>query len=116
MIYWRRLNRRRLVMTLELIREVEAERNEAADGDPKDRACGEIANLCRIRGVGANFAAVLTREVFYPFVRQPAATRQLRRHYADALPKRRHRQGSADQSGREPKRENDNDPACVALA
>lgn len=57
--------RRRLVMTLELIREVEAERNEAADADPKDQACGKIANLCRIRGVGANFAAVLAREVFY---------------------------------------------------
>lgn len=57
--------RRRLVMTLELIREVEAERDEAADGKPKDQSCRKIADLCRIRGVGSNFAAVLTREVFY---------------------------------------------------
>lgn len=57
--------RRRLVMTLELIREVEAERDEAANADPKDEACGKIASLCLIRGIGANFAAVLTREVFY---------------------------------------------------
>lgn len=57
--------RRRLVMTLELIREVEAERDEAANANPKDQACGKIASLCLIRGVGANFAAVLTREVFY---------------------------------------------------
>ncbi|MET3524505.1 transposase [Mesorhizobium abyssinicae] len=52
-------------MTLELIREVEAERDEAANADPKDHACGKIASLCLIRGVGANFAAVLTRQVFY---------------------------------------------------
>lgn len=57
--------RRRLVMTLELIREVEAERDEATNADPKDQACEKIANLCLIRGIGANFAAVLTREVFY---------------------------------------------------
>lgn len=57
--------RRRLVMTLELIREVEAERDEAANVDPADETCKKIASLCLIRGVGANFAAVLTREVFY---------------------------------------------------
>ena len=57
--------RRRLVMTLELIREVEAERDEAAEAKPQDQACRKIAALCRIRGIGENFAAVLTREVFY---------------------------------------------------
>src|SRR5665811_412317 len=57
--------RRRLVMTLELIREVEAERDQAAEAKPQDQACRKIAALCRIRGIGANFAAVLTREVFY---------------------------------------------------
>jgi transposase len=57
--------RRRLVMTLELIREVEAERDQAAKAKPQDQACHKIAALCRIRGIGENFAAVLTREVFY---------------------------------------------------
>ena len=57
--------RRRLVMTLELIREVEAERDQAANTKPQDQTCHKIANLCRIRGIGENFAAVLTREVFY---------------------------------------------------
>lgn len=57
--------RRRLVMTLELIREVEGERDAAADAGPQDQTCRKIAALCRIRGVGENFAAVLTREVFY---------------------------------------------------
>jgi transposase len=56
--------RRRLVVTLELIREVEAERDEAA-AVPQDQACRKIAALQRIRGVGPNFAAVLAREVFY---------------------------------------------------
>ena len=32
---------------------------------PQDRACRKIAALSRIRGIGGNFAAVLTREVFY---------------------------------------------------
>ena len=57
--------RRRLVMTLELIREVESERDEAAEATPQDQTCLTIAALGRIRGVGDNFAAVLTREVFY---------------------------------------------------
>ena len=59
--------RRRLVLTLELLREVEAEQAEAACA-PKDAVCGKVAALQRIRGIGGNFAAVLAREVFYrPF-------------------------------------------------
>ena len=57
--------RRRLIVNLELIREVEAERDEAANTRPQDQTCRKIAALCRIRGLGDNFAAVLTREVFY---------------------------------------------------
>lgn len=57
--------RRRLVVTLDLIREVETERDRAADANPTDETCRKIGDLCRIRGVGANFAAVLAREVFY---------------------------------------------------
>jgi transposase len=57
--------RRRLVMTLELIRETEAGRDQAVTIGPQDQACRKITDLCRIRGVGPNFAAVLTREVFY---------------------------------------------------
>src|SRR5690349_9412544 len=57
--------RRRLVLTLGLIRELEAERDAALAAGPRDAAGRKIAALCRLRGVGANFAAVLTREVFY---------------------------------------------------
>jgi transposase len=57
--------RRRLILTLELIREIEAERDEAAAAAPRDPTCRKIAALCRVRGIGENFAAVLTREVFY---------------------------------------------------
>ena len=32
---------------------------------PQDRTSRKIVALCRIRGLGENFAAVLTREVFY---------------------------------------------------
>lgn len=55
--------RRRLIMTLELIREVETERDQAAKTKPQDQAGRKIAALSRIRGIGENFAAVLTREV-----------------------------------------------------
>jgi transposase len=52
-------------MTLTLIREVEAERDEAGEAKPQDASGRKIAALRRIRGIGDNFAAVLTREVFY---------------------------------------------------
>src|SRR5215813_8443633 len=57
--------RRRLVTILELIREVEAERDELVVTTPQNRTSRKIVALCRIRGLGENFAAVLTREVFY---------------------------------------------------
>src|SRR5208283_3743789 len=56
--------RRRLVMTLEMIREVESERERTLQTQD-DTASRTIQALRRIRGVGENFAAVLTREVFY---------------------------------------------------
>lgn len=58
--------RRRLVLVLGLIREVEAERDEAAaPASARDEAGRKIDALQRIRGVGPNFASVLVREVFY---------------------------------------------------
>jgi transposase len=57
--------RRRLVMTLELIREVESERDEEVETTPQNETSRKITALGRIRGIGDNFAAVLTREVFY---------------------------------------------------
>jgi transposase len=57
--------RRRLIMTLTLIREVEAERDEVDATEPQDVGGGKIVALRRIRGIGENFATVLTREVFY---------------------------------------------------
>lgn len=57
--------RRRLILILELIRETEAERAEALAAAADDAMAQKIMALQRIRGVGANFAAVLGREVFY---------------------------------------------------
>jgi transposase len=57
--------RRRLVMTLEMIREVEAEREQELVDKKNDPATDTIRALCRIRGIGKNVATVLTREVFY---------------------------------------------------
>lgn len=54
--------RRQLVSTLELIRAVETERDVAAETEPKEQTRSKIAALCCIRGIGSNFAAVLTRE------------------------------------------------------
>lgn len=62
--------RRRLVLALELIRDLEAERAaalaaaaEAAAADKK--VVLKITALQRIRGIGENFSAVLVREVLY---------------------------------------------------
>ena len=57
--------RRRLVLVLELIREVEAERTAALAATTDDAMPRKITALQRIRGIGANFAAVLVREVLY---------------------------------------------------
>jgi len=57
--------RRRLVLTMELIRELDAERAEALAAAPEDTASQKIIALRRIRGIGENFAAVLVREVLY---------------------------------------------------
>ena len=60
--------RRRLVLTMELIRDLDAERVEAIAAAPDDTAYQKIAALQRIKGVGENFAAVLVHEVLYrPF-------------------------------------------------
>src|SRR5271165_1215001 len=55
---------RRLLMTLEMIREVEAAREQAmeAHDSPANRT---VKALCRLRGLGDNFSAVLAKEVFY---------------------------------------------------
>ena len=53
--------RRRLVMTIEMIREVEAERAQDLNEEKDDPANKMIRALCRIRGIGENVAAVLTR-------------------------------------------------------
>jgi transposase len=58
--------RRRLVLVWELIRELEADRAKALEkAEPPDTMVGKITALQRLRGIGDNFAAVLTREVFY---------------------------------------------------
>lgn len=60
--------RRRLVLTMELIREVDAERATALAAAPDAAASQKVTALQRIRGIGENFAAVLVRKVLYrPF-------------------------------------------------
>jgi len=66
--------RRRLVLVLELIRELEAERDSAMAAAADNSMTQKITALQRIRGIGANFAAVLVREVYY---RSFATRRQL---------------------------------------
>jgi transposase len=74
--------RRRLVLTMELIRELDAERTAALDAAPDDAACQKITALRRIRGIGENFAAVLVREVLY----RPFANRKQLASYVGLTP------------------------------
>ena len=57
--------RRRLVLTMELIREADAERAKAFEKSPHEAASQKVTALRRIRGIGDNVAAVLVREVLY---------------------------------------------------
>jgi transposase len=58
--------RRRLVFVLELIRDLETDRARALEkAKADDASVRKIVALQRIRGIGDNFAAVLTNEVFY---------------------------------------------------
>lgn len=57
--------RRRLVLILELIHEMEAERAKALAAEGDEAMTRKIADLQRIRGIGANFSTVLAREVLY---------------------------------------------------
>lgn len=60
--------RRRLGLVLDLIRELDAERDEVLAAASEDPVASKITALRSIYGVGDNFAAVLAREVFYrPF-------------------------------------------------
>ena len=57
--------RRQLVLILELIHEMEAERAKALAAKGYDAMTRKIVDLQRIRGIGANFSTVLAREVLY---------------------------------------------------
>lgn len=83
--------RRRLVLTMELIRELDAEREAALEAAPDDVACQKITLLRRIRGIGENFAAVLVREVLY----RPFANRKQLASYVGLTPTP-HQSGSMD--------------------
>ena len=108
--------RRRLVLILELIRETETERAEALAVAAHDATARKITALQRIRGVGANFAAVLGREVFYRSFANRRQARQLRRHRAHALPERRHGPRPEHQPRGQRTGAHDTDPARLAVA
>lgn len=60
--------RKRLGLILELLRELDAERDKLLAATPDDAITSKVVALQSIYGVGPNFAAVLAREVFYrPF-------------------------------------------------
>ena len=87
--------RRRLVLTMELIRELETERTATLQAAPDDDACQKITSLRRIRGIGENFAAVLVREVLY----RPFANRKQLASYVGLTPMP-HQSGSMDRDRR----------------
>lgn len=74
--------RRRLVLTMELIRELDTEREVALAAAPNETGRQKITALCRIRGIGENFAAVLVREVLY----RPFANRRQLASYVGLTP------------------------------
>ena len=82
--------RRRLVMILELIREVEAERDQAWPRPSRKIRPVARSPLCRcIRGLGRELCRRAHTRGVLSVIRQPPTDRKLRRHHADALPERR---------------------------
>ena len=74
---------RRLVLILELIREVDAERAAALVAAAADDVMAQkITALQKIRGIGMNFATVLVREVLY----RPFANRRQLASYVGIVP------------------------------
>jgi transposase len=60
--------RHRLVLTMELIGELDAERATALAAAPDEAAVQKVAALQHVGGIGESFVAVLVREVLYrPF-------------------------------------------------
>ena len=57
--------RRRLVLTMALIRELDGEREEKLAAASDTASSRKVMALRRIRGIGENFAAVLVHEVLY---------------------------------------------------
>ena len=55
--------RRRLVLAIEMLRAIEAERAAALAADPHDDTGRKIEALCRIRGIGETSRTLLAREV-----------------------------------------------------
>ena len=74
--------RRRLVLTMAMIQEVEAERAAVLATNPQNDACRTITALCRIRGDRRDAATVLAREVLY----RPFANRKQLASYVGLAP------------------------------
>ncbi|MGO8844551.1 MAG: IS110 family transposase [Methylocella sp.] len=87
--------RRRLVLTMELIRELDAERSDLLAATPNDALSNKIIALQRIRGIGENFSAVLVREVLY----RPFANRKQLASYVGLAPMP-HQSGNMDRDRR----------------
>ncbi len=87
--------RRRLGLTMELIRELEVERAEALETASDAAASQKITALRRIRGIGENFAAVLVREVLY----RPFGNRKHLASYVGLTPMP-HQSGNVDRDRR----------------
>lgn len=87
--------RRRLILTMELIRELDAERSDLLAATPNDAQSNKIIALQRIRGIGENFSAVLVREVLY----RPFGNRKQLASYVGLAPMP-HQSGNMDRDRR----------------
>lgn len=87
--------RRRLVLTLDLIRELEQHRDSELATASDDATTTKIRALQGIRGIGDNFAAVLVREVLY----RPFANRRHLASYVGLAPMP-HQSGEMDRDRR----------------
>ena len=109
----------RIELLLEQIKAVEAAQDAllAAARKPasEEAAPDPVTMLLALKGMGANFAAVLWSEAFYRQLRQPPPGRRLCRPCGNALAKRRHPARAGRVEGRQSQAADHDDPARLAV-
>ena len=106
----------RLELLLEQVRAVETQRDATVTAEQSATTPASARMLLEVKGVGPEFAAVLSSEGLFPPFRQSKADCSLRRPCTDALTKWVSRSRARPVEIRQPAAANDHDPTRLVVA